>query len=76
MDCGLIGRAAIAALVSAAEARFGRVDSWVTNSGGPTSNPFVSTQPEEVFASWEQGIPARRLGTPGQLAGVVAFLTS
>lgn len=31
---------------------------------------------EEVFAEWERTIPARRLGTPEELAAVVTFLCS
>lgn len=33
-------------------------------------------KPEEIFASWEREIPARRLGTPQEFAAVVAFLAS
>ena len=73
---GVTHPAAIASLVSTAEARFGRVDIWATNSAGDPSNSFVSTQPEEVFASGEREIPARRLGTPQEFAVAVAFLAS
>lgn len=38
---------AVAAFVAAAEARFGRIDICVTNSGGPPSNLFKSTKPED-----------------------------
>src|SRR5882762_425055 len=37
---------AVAAFAAAVEARFGRVDICVTNSGGPPSNSFKSTKPE------------------------------
>jgi len=37
---------AVASFVQAAEARFGRVDICVTNSGGPPSNLFKNTPPE------------------------------
>jgi 3-oxoacyl-[acyl-carrier protein] reductase len=33
-------------------------------------------KPEDVFAKWEQEIPAGRLGTPEEFAAVVAFLAS
>src|SRR6267143_20602 len=39
--------AAVAAFVAAAEARFGRIDICVTNSGGPPSNLFKNTPPED-----------------------------
>jgi 3-oxoacyl-[acyl-carrier protein] reductase len=32
--------------------------------------------PEEVLAEWEEGIPARRLGKPEELAALIAFLGS
>ena len=32
--------------------------------------------PEDVLAEWEQGIPAKRLGTPEELAALVTFLAS
>jgi 3-oxoacyl-[acyl-carrier protein] reductase len=31
---------------------------------------------EQVFADWERQIPAGRIGTPEEFAGVVAFLAS
>src|SRR6266850_7789362 len=43
--------AAVAAFVAAAEARFGRIDVCVTNSGGPPSNLFKNTQPEDWRAA-------------------------
>lgn len=46
--------AAIASFVSSAEARFGRVDICVTNSGGPPSNSFVSTKPEDWRSAVDQ----------------------
>jgi 3-oxoacyl-[acyl-carrier protein] reductase len=39
--------AAVAAFVAAVEARFGRLDICVTNSGGPPSNSFKNTKPED-----------------------------
>ena len=46
--------AAVASFVSAVEARFGRLDICVTNSGGPPSNSFESTKPEDWRAAVEQ----------------------
>lgn len=39
--------AAVARFVSAVEARFGKIDICVTNSGGPPSKLFADTQPED-----------------------------
>src|SRR5262252_6292434 len=41
--------AAVASFVAAVEARFGRLDICVTNSGGPPSNSFKNTKPEEGY---------------------------
>ena len=46
--------AAVAAFVAAVEARFGRIDICVTNSGGPPSNSFRNTQPEEWRVAIDQ----------------------
>ena len=46
--------AAVAAFIAATEARFGRIDICVTNSGGPPSNSFRNTQPEEWRAAIDQ----------------------
>lgn len=46
--------AAVAAFVAAVEARFGRVDICVTNSGGPPSNQFKNTPPEAWRAALDQ----------------------
>jgi len=46
--------AAVAAFVSAVEARFGHIDICVTNSGGPPSNSFKSTKPEDWRAAVDQ----------------------
>src|ERR1700674_1269057 len=46
--------AAVAAFVVAVEARFGRIDICVTNSGGPPSNLFKNTQPEDWRAAVDQ----------------------
>lgn len=45
---------AIASFVSAVEARFRRIDICVTNSGGPPSNSFESTKPEEWRSAVDQ----------------------
>lgn len=45
---------AIASFVSAVEARFRRLDICVTNSGGPPSNSFESTKPEEWRSAVDQ----------------------
>src|SRR5947209_3744304 len=45
---------AVAAFVQAAEARFGRVDICVTNSGGPPSNLFKNTPLEAWRAALDQ----------------------
>jgi 3-oxoacyl-[acyl-carrier protein] reductase len=39
--------AAVRSFVSAVEGRFGRIDICVTNSGGPPSNSFKNTRPED-----------------------------
>ena len=41
-----------------------------------TISARTGAKPEEVFASWEREIPAKRLGTPQEFAAVVAFLAS
>jgi 3-oxoacyl-[acyl-carrier protein] reductase len=46
--------AAVATFVAAAEARFGRIDICVTNSGGPPSNLFRNTSPEAWRAALDQ----------------------
>ena len=46
--------AAVAAFVAAVEARFGRIEICVTNSGGPPSNSFRNTQPEDWRAAIDQ----------------------
>jgi 3-oxoacyl-[acyl-carrier protein] reductase len=46
--------AAVAAFTAAVEARYGRVDICVTNSGGPPSNLFKSTTPEVWRAAIDQ----------------------
>ena len=46
--------ATVAAFVAAVEARFGRIDICVTNSGGPPSNLFKNTQPEDWRAAVDQ----------------------
>src|SRR6267378_1586027 len=46
--------AAVAAFVAAVETRFGRLDICVTNSGGPPSNLFKNTQPEDWRAAIDQ----------------------
>ena len=46
--------AAVAAFVAAVEARFSRIDICVTNSGGPPSNLFKDTQPEDWRAAIDQ----------------------
>src|ERR1700694_663224 len=45
---------AVAAFVAAAEARFGRIDICVTNSGGPPSNLFKSTNAEDWRSAVDQ----------------------
>jgi 3-oxoacyl-[acyl-carrier protein] reductase len=45
---------AIASFVSAVEARFGRLDICVTNSGGPPSNSFESAKPEDWRSAVDQ----------------------
>jgi 3-oxoacyl-[acyl-carrier protein] reductase len=45
---------AVIAFVAAVEARFGRIDICVTNSGGPPSNSFKSTKPEDWRSAVEQ----------------------
>lgn len=46
--------AAIASFVSRVEARFGRLDICVTNSGGPPSNSFESTKPDDWRSAVDQ----------------------
>ena len=46
--------AAVASFVAAVEARFGRLDICVTNSGGPPSNSFKNTKPEDWRSAIEQ----------------------
>jgi len=46
--------AAVAAFVAAVEARFGHLDICVTNSGGPPSNSFKNTKPEDWRSAVEQ----------------------
>src|SRR5437899_2760789 len=46
--------ATVAAFVAAVEARFGRIDICVTNSGGPPSNLFKNSQPEDWRAAVDQ----------------------
>ena len=46
--------AAVASFVAAVEARFGRLDICVTNSGGPPSNSFKNTKPEDWRSAVEQ----------------------
>lgn len=41
-----------------------------------TISSRTGAKPEEVFAGWGREIPAGRLGTPQELAAVVAFLAS
>jgi len=45
---------AVAAFVAVVEARFGRTDICVTNSGGPPSNLFKNTPPEAWRAALDQ----------------------
>jgi 3-oxoacyl-[acyl-carrier protein] reductase len=45
---------AVAAFVAAVEARFGRVDVCVTNYGGPPSNVFKNTKPEDWRSAFDQ----------------------
>jgi 3-oxoacyl-[acyl-carrier protein] reductase len=45
---------AVAAFAAAVEARFGRIDICVTNSGGPPSNSFKSTKPEDWRSAVDQ----------------------
>lgn len=46
--------AAVASFVAAVDARFGRLDICVTNSGGPPSNSFKNTKPEDWRSAVEQ----------------------
>jgi 3-oxoacyl-[acyl-carrier protein] reductase len=46
--------AAVTSFVAAVEARFGRLDICVTNSGGPSSNSFKNTKPEDWRSAVEQ----------------------
>jgi 3-oxoacyl-[acyl-carrier protein] reductase len=46
--------ATVAAFVAAVDTRFGRIDICVTNSGGPPSNLFKNTQPEDWRAAIDQ----------------------
>jgi 3-oxoacyl-[acyl-carrier protein] reductase len=45
---------AVALFVATVEARFGRLDICVTNSGGPPSNSFKNTKPEDWRSAVEQ----------------------
>src|SRR5256886_1147380 len=45
---------AVAAFVAAVEPRLGRIDICVTNSGGPPSNSFKSTKPEDWRSAVDQ----------------------
>ena len=45
---------AVAAFVAEVEKHFGRIDICVTNSGGPPSNSFKSTKPEDWRAALDQ----------------------
>ena len=45
---------AVASFVAAVEARFGRLDICVTNSGGPPSNPFKNTSAEDWRTALDQ----------------------
>src|SRR5437762_11165396 len=45
---------AVAAFVAVVEARFGRTDICVTNSGGPPSNTFKNTKPEDWRSAVDQ----------------------
>src|SRR5436305_9913911 len=45
---------AVASFVAAVEARFGRLDICITNSGGPPSNSFKNTKPEEWRSAVDQ----------------------
>ncbi|HVH72423.1 MAG TPA: SDR family oxidoreductase [Candidatus Dormibacteraeota bacterium] len=45
---------AVASFVAAVEARFGRLDICVTNSGGPPSNSFKNTKPEDWRSAVDQ----------------------
>lgn len=55
----LRNEAEISAFVAAIEARFGRVDICVTNSGGPPSKLFAETRP----ADWQSAIDLLLLST-------------
>ena len=46
--------AAVASFVAAVEVRFGRIDICVTNSGGPPSNSFRNTKPEDWRSAVDQ----------------------
>jgi len=46
--------AAVASFVAAVEAHFGRLDICVTNSGGPPSNSFKTTKPEDWRSAIDQ----------------------
>src|SRR5260370_31215085 len=48
--------AAVADLVAAVVARCGRIDICVTDSGGPPSNLFESTQPEHRRSTVDGGV--------------------
>ncbi len=45
---------AVAVFVAAVEAPFGSVDICVTNSGGPPSNMFKNTKPEDWRSAFDQ----------------------
>src|SRR5437588_6161728 len=44
----------VAAFITAVEAPFGKLDICVTNSGGPPSNSFKSTQPDDWRSAVDQ----------------------
>ncbi len=47
-----------------------------TDDLAATISARTGSKPEDVIASWEREVPARRLGTPQEFAAVVAFLAS
>jgi 3-oxoacyl-[acyl-carrier protein] reductase len=62
--------AAVADVVSAAVARFGRVDVLVTNTGGPPVGPFESHSPEAWRAAVAQNLESVLNLTRGVLPGM------